>query len=196
MLVNQFVFSAQGSVFEQSPAAVWAGSRPPYTNPTGGNRKILFPRFAPEWVGRRLWWAGKKKWKGASVEASEGVLIGEEITPESAHSPAQTPTQTHTYVFLGFGFCCCSLMLRQISSCPPPTTTTTTLTHIHSHPSLPTPHLFAPLALRTRHSQHRHGDANRCSAPRWACPLKAEERAPPQGIVGNLIYDARGVADH
>lgn len=125
MLVNQFVFSAQGSVFEQSPAAVWAGSRPPYTNPTGGNRKILFPRFAPEWVGRRLWWAGKKKWKGASVEASEGVLIGEEITPESAHSPAQTPTQTHTYVFLGFGFCCCSLMLRQISSCPPP--------HHHHH---------------------------------------------------------------
>lgn len=41
----------------------------------------------------------KAREKGASVEMSEGVLMGEEITPESAHSSVQT----HTHLpFTGF----------------------------------------------------------------------------------------------
>lgn len=63
------------------------------------SRKVLFPLFAPEWVGRRLWWAGKKKKKRASVVLSEGVLMGEEITPEFAHSSVQTHTPTFYWVY-------------------------------------------------------------------------------------------------
>lgn len=197
------MFSLQASVFESTAAFRLFELNLGLSTQTLQQQEGLVPPVCPGLSGQKIVMSGEEEVEEEGVKywSEWGCADGEGNYP-GVCTISCANTQTHTPWFSWVWFAVLVWCWgRFLHDPPPPNTHTKTHTPLLTHTCTPntpqctdthTPH---PFALRTRHSQHRHGNANRCSAPRWACPHKAERRAPPQGIVGNLIYDARGVAD-
>lgn len=157
------------------PLAVWAGSRPLNTN-SQSSKKVEKSEWAEYCDERR-----RRRRRGQVLKWVRVCWWGKKITPESAHSPAQTHRHTHTPTFFRVWFAvlvwCWGRFLHEPPLSPPP------LTHTYT---TNTPLLLTPWSSRPPLTAQSASAWRRQSMRRAPLSVSAQGRAkgPSAGDCG------------